>query len=477
MQPFNRPEPPTISPLDLRVIIPCNLTESRKFLAYEVKKRLPPVGPVRRWFRAPNPRDFQLLGYKIVGSDYPMKSAHLRLAGRFYVAGVLAIHLLVVWNARELILKGYPDFTIYYTAGTIVRQGMGHQLYDDRVQFAVQKQFAPQVATRLGALPFNHPPFEALLYVPLTWLSYRAAYLLWTLANLGMLAALPILLRPYVPMMAAWSAPAWTGVSLVFFPIFFALLQGQDAILLMFLYGLTFVSLRKERLVVAGAWLACGLFKFHLVLPALVLLLIQQKALQPSKKILFGFTLVGALLGAVSIATVGMGQMIAYPRYVLGLEATMARGAIMPSDMPNLRGALYLLASNVRFFDVLVVALSAILFLVAAWNSRPRNGSAADLQFATAVFATVLVSYHALGYDLCVLVLPALLLAGELKDRQVHGTWTHSAIIVGLVILLFSPLQLVLLMRYNHLALLGWGVLLCFIGLSGELRARTRMGA
>jgi Glycosyltransferase family 87 len=427
----------------------------------------------------PNPRDFQLLGYKIVRSVHPMKLAPPRIAGRFYVAGVLAIHLLVVWSARELILKGYPDFTIYYTAGTIVRQGMGHRLYDDRVQFAVQKQFAPQVATRLGALPFNHPPFEALLYVPLTWLSYRAAYLWWTLANLGMLAALPILLRPYVPWMTmtAWSAPAWAGVSLAFFPIFFALLQGQDAILLMFLYGLTFVSLKRERLFGAGAWLACGLFKFHLVLPFLVLLLIQQKALQRSKKILFGFSLVGALLAAVSIATVGLGQMIAYPRYVLGLEATMARGAIMPSDMPNLRGALYLLASSMRFFDVLVVALSAILFLVAAWNSRSRNGSAADLQFATAVFATVLVSYHALGYDLCVLALPALLLAGELKDRKVSGTWTRSAITAGLVILLFSPLQLVLLMRYNHLALLGWAVLLCFIGLSGELRMRTGISA
>ncbi len=403
-----------------------------------------------------------------------MKLAPLRLAGRFYVAAVLVIHLVVVWNARELILKGYPDFTIYYTAGTMVRQGMGHQLYDDRTQFEVQRQFAPQVATRLGALPFNHPPFEAILFVPITWLSYRAAYLLWTLVNLGMLATLLTLLRPYVPGMTAWSVPAWARVSLAFFPIFFALLQGQDAILLMFLYGLTFVSLKKERLFSAGAWLACGLFKFHLVLPFLFLLLIQQKTLQRSRKILLGFASVSALLGAVSIAAVGLQQMIAYPRYVLGLEATMARGAIMPSDMPNLRGALYLLASNLRFFGVLVVAFSALLFLVAAWNARSRNGQAADLQFAMAVFATVLVSYHALGYDLCILALPLLLLAGELNIREVSSTWTRSAIVIGILILLFSPLQLVLLMRYNHLALLGWAVLLCFMGLSGELRSRTQ---
>src|SRR5208282_1354266 len=133
-----------------------------------------------------------------------MKLRNPRLAGRFYIAGVLLIHLLVVWNARDLIWKGYPDFTIYYTAGSMVREGMGHTLYNDAAQFRVQQAFAPQVATRLGALPFNHPPFEAVLFVPLSYFSYRVAYLLWTLVNLAMLAALPILLRAHVPLLSVW---------------------------------------------------------------------------------------------------------------------------------------------------------------------------------------------------------------------------------------------------------------------------------
>ena len=411
---------------------------------------------------------------KIVRSDDPMKLAHLRLAGKFYIAGVLVIQLLVVWNARQLILKGYPDFTIYYTAGTMVRQGNGHQLYDDRAQFEVQKLFAPQVATRLGALPFNHPPFEALLFAPITRLPYHSAYLLWMLANLGMLVALPFVLRPYVPVMAAWSNSTWTVVSFAFLPIFFALLQGQDTILLMFLYGLTFASLKREKQVRAGAWLACGLFKFHLVLPFLFLLLIQQKTLQRSRKILFSFVLVAVLLGAISIATVGLRQMIAYPRYVLGLEATMARGAINPSDMPNLRGMLYQFASNVHFFGVLVVAFSALLFLLAVWNSRRGEGKAADLQFAMAIFATVLVSYHALESDLCVLAIPILFLAGWLHEMSGSRKWTRLAIIASLAVLLFSPLHLVLIMRYSRLAYVGWAVLMGFVGLSGELRMRPQ---
>ncbi len=52
----------------------------------------------------------------------------------------------------------------------------------------------------------------------------------------------------------------------------------------------------------------------------------------------------------------------------------------------------------------------------------------------------------------------------------------QSSAAVNLFIPLTRPLQLVLLMRYNRLALLGWAVLLCFVGLAGELGSR-RLGS
>jgi Glycosyltransferase family 87 len=403
-----------------------------------------------------------------------MQLPNLKRVGLLYLASILFLHALVLWNARSLILKGYPDFTIYYTAGTMVRQGLGPSLYDDVMQFKVQQQFAPDVATRLAALPFNHPPFETILFLPFTYLSYRAAFLLWGAANLAMLAALPNLLRPHVLMLQSWPAPVWTLLSLAFFPIFFALLQGQDAILLLFLYALVFVSLKRGRLISAGAWLACGLFKFHLVLPFLFLLLLVRG----KRKVLQGFLPVAAILACLSLATVGVRPLIAYPRYVLGLEATMARGAIMPSDMPNLRGLLHLMAAHAPHFESLVVVLSLVLFVLAAWISYSpgdeNSGRTDDLKFSLVLLATVLVSYHGLGYDLCVLMLPILLLVGHLKTEAGPLPWTRVLLIAGLVILFFSPLQIVLLMRYSRLALLGWAVLLCFVGAAGELQLPTR---
>jgi hypothetical protein len=125
-----------------------------------------------------------------------MKASKLKFVIFCYLAGTLAIYAAMFWTLRESVRKGYPDFTIYYCAGTIVRQGSGRRLYDDATQFKIQREFFPEATTRPGVLPYNHPPFEAALFVPLSYVSYSSAFALWDLANLAMLVALPFLLRP-----------------------------------------------------------------------------------------------------------------------------------------------------------------------------------------------------------------------------------------------------------------------------------------
>ena len=403
--------------------------------------------------------------------DEHMGLSKVRLVGALWLLGTLLIHARFLWVSKDLVWKGYPDFTIYYTAGTMVRLGWGRQLYNDAKQFEVQRNFAPQVSSRFGALPFNHPPFEAALFAPLSFLPYRSAYLLWLVANLGMLAAVPIVLRAYVPLMGAFPIPVWILASLAFLPIFLALLQGQDAILLLLLYVLAFASLKSGRPVWAGAWLAGGLFKFHLVLPFLVLLLLEVRQ---RTRIACGFAAVAGVLLAASTATVGIEGVLSYPRYVLSLEAATAGGAIKPSDMPNVRGLLSLLAPSLPNFNWVVILLSAILFLIAAWIARSSASDRSGLVFSLLLFTTVLVSYHSLGYDLSILALPMLLLAAWLGDSRSTANWTRTTILVGWLFLLFSPLQLILLLHRNHLGVLGLALLVCFAGMVGELARRKQ---
>jgi hypothetical protein len=276
------------------------------------------------------------------------------------------------------------------------------------------------------------------------------------------------MLQPELHHLQSYPWPFWVLATLGFFPIFFALLQGQDAILLLFLYTLAFLCLKRNRDLFAGGWLALGLFKPHLILPFLFFLLVQGR-----KKILYGFLPIAAVLAFVSIAIVGREGMLQYPRYVVQLEDTMARGAIMPSDMPNLRGILYVLLHGDSYVGAVALVSSVAVLLFAAWRCRAAT-SPFDLKFSLSAVATVLVSYHALGYDLSMIMLPILLLANEFLGKDKVRGWSDFLTMAAIAALFFSPLQLVLLMRSNRLALMGWAVLSLLCGIAGQMSLRSR---
>src|SRR6202007_1738632 len=143
-----------------------------------------------------------------------------------FVAAILSTHLFFLWRVRDRIARGDPDFTVFYTAGKILRQGHGAQLYQSNTQLAVQSEFARNSDIRRGPLPYVHPPFEALVFLPLTLLAYPYAYGLWNLVNVAIFFCVAMLLRKSLTALQA--IPAWQMVllSLAFFPIFANFHQG-----------------------------------------------------------------------------------------------------------------------------------------------------------------------------------------------------------------------------------------------------------
>jgi hypothetical protein len=90
------------------------------------------------------------------------------------------------------------------------------------------------------------------------------------------------------------------------------------------------------------------------------------------------------------------------------------------------------------------------------------------------MIVTVLVSYHAMGYDLSMLMLPVFLTGDQLLNQDRIGSLPDVAVACGIAVLFFSPLQLLLLMRYNRLALLGWVI---FVWMFAIARMITRTDA
>jgi hypothetical protein len=275
-------------------------------------------------------------------------------------------------------------------------------------------------------------------------------------------------LAPHLSQLQKYPWPLWVLASVAFFPIFAALLQGQDAILLLLLYALAFVCLKGNRDVLAGGWLALGLFKPQLLLPLVVLFLVQGR-----KKILSGFLPIAAILLLVSVAIVGKEGMPLYPHYVMHLENTLARGAIVPSDMPNLRGALAIFFPGTPphiVAVILVISLGLLLF-TASECRKVFGKNLVELEFSLAAIATVLVSYHALIYDLSVLMVPVLLLADELLAGKRWGR--HRVLMmVAMATFFLPPLQVILSIRNQWAGILGWVLLLWLYGIAKEISFR-----
>jgi hypothetical protein len=389
-----------------------------------------------------------------------------------FLAGMIVLHAWMFFRLRREIAIGYPDFTIFYTAGKSILQDHGRQLYDLENQFAIQREFASEVKHRESALPFNHPPFEALLFAPLARLPYVAAYLVWAVFNIALILGFWNLLRPRLPSLHGFLPALPLLAMFAFFPVIMALLQGQDSILLLFLYGLAFSALATGRAFVAGLCLGLALFKFQLVLPFMLVLLVRRQW-----RAVAGFATTAFALLLVSAAVVGWSGVIAYPGFVLRLSRSGAQAGIYPRDMPNLRG---LIAGSLHLTGLpatlLIVALSIALVALAAhwWRVQPQRaqpGHQFGLGFSLCLTVTIIASYHMLVHDLSLLILPILLITELLVSGEIVGPARHI-LMASLVALFLTPLYAVLQFSLRETNLMVFAVAMFAAGTAIALTSK-----
>jgi hypothetical protein len=334
------------------------------------------------------------------------------------VAGVLGVHLFAFIHLREGIRRGYPDFTAYYTGGTMVRNRWADQLYDLHDQYAIQMKFAGTIPSRHGPLPYIHPPFEALIFWPLAYLSYPGAFAVWGLLNVGILFAVAGLLRTSVSVFRVVRPWEFVLASLAFFPIFICLLQGQDSILLLLAEALAFRALKKNAEVEAGCWLGMGMFRFHFVIPVVILIVIWK-----GKRVALGFAAVFALLLLISAGMMGRG-LLDYPAFALRITNTPGMGGVPAEAAPNLRGLVlgWGLPVSPPLGATVTLGASALLLLYAATRGRGKGWTEQlELQFSLAIAVAGLVAWQTNLHDLSLLVLPVVLLS-DYRLRRMKAT-------------------------------------------------------
>jgi len=352
---------------------------------------------------------------------------------------VLAIFLAARFSDS---LQGtdYPDF---YCAARMVVEGHGHQLYDAELQ----RQYQARDAGRVGTL-YIHPPFETVFYVGVAWLPLRSAYLLWSALSLAFLAV--GVRRLAKEALLPWDWSMVLAASLTFVPLLLSFLQGQDSVLLLLLVILGFTALRRESAFSAGCWLGLGVFKFQIVLP-LVLVLLLTQGRNARNGLAKGFGLVALALAGLSAAISGWSVFIDYPRFLLHLRAQPFAGVI-PQAMANLRGLTYFLfrsdQSTWAVAAVTILSASALIKTLTIWkqarlaSSLSPNSSSRDefdLAFTNTVVFALLVSYHLNPHDLTLLLLPISVLLQRRFGRTPRLSRAENWITLSLVGILFLP--------------------------------------
>jgi hypothetical protein len=165
------------------------------------------------------------------------------------------------------------DLRVVYTPGYMLRTGQAKDIYNFA---AVRRNQNEKIAPDNGALPFLHPAYEAVLFMPLSLLPYRAACVVWAGVNFVILALVYFLLRPCFPDLSA-VGPKWIPPALLlgFMPVAFTIMEGQDSLLLLPILVFAYRRIgSNERQ--AGILLGLGMFRFQVLLPIVALFLLWR---------------------------------------------------------------------------------------------------------------------------------------------------------------------------------------------------------
>ena len=333
----------------------------------------------------------------------------------FIFAGLILAYASLAWNARDRILQGNSDFIIYYTGVEIVQAGRGSSLYNLELQETTQKALLQSMGSQFqffdGLLPYNHPPFEILFFLPLGRLPYLKAFFVWGLVSITCVGISVGTL--------SWSASKWLPspetrwyllVGFAFLPVWINLIQGQDSASALLFLTLAFQSFRRSSDVRAGLWLSLLLQRFQF-LPLILLVLLFKKRWRA----LAGFAAGAVVILLACFYVVGISGLRDYGLLIADMTGWIDRKGIYPSQMQCLRGQAYafwypahpVVANGATALATL--ALTGVLLL--GWQGRWQpGGTRFDLQFALLVLVSLVASPHLNFHDLTLLVLPSILI-------------------------------------------------------------------
>lgn len=285
------------------------------------------------------------------------------------------------------------DFLAFYAGASLAREGRAGELYN--LEEILERQAPIQDAGRV--IPFNRPPFYAVLLAPLALLRYEGAFWTWIFLQIAALTGCWI-----------WAARRFGHDAVVFTilypPAILGIAHGQDcAFVLAILIG-SYVLAERGKHFRSGLLLGAGLVKFHLMLLWPLALLMQKRW-----RALAGFATAGAIGVFWSVALIGLSGIGPYIRVL----TTTQMKELAPSIYKHINVEAFLANFDVRA-PTIVLVLDAAFACFALMKLRK---SELPKFYSGTLAATVVVSPHVFGYDATMLLLPLWLSISRARSR------------------------------------------------------------
>lgn len=325
-----------------------------------------------------------------------------------------------------------PDFAALYQAGRRTLHERFPVVID---HFPDMNSEAYTVTAQNRDYPYDtlHPPYELVIYSALALLKFRVAYPFWWACNTGLVLLSAFLLWRHVPNLQS-SYPYLLILIGTFFPVLVALVQGQNSILLLTLLTLSYCSFESQQEFRAGVLLSMGMFKFVLVIPIALWLVLERRW-----KSLAGFFTGCCGLLFIAAWLVGVNGIQAYIRLIAESGRKTPEEPGTESIMPNLRGMFHAVGTGIAPEKFLIAITLICSIAVLVWvDARLSYRRELGLRFSIQVLMAILVSYHLYPHDSAILVLPVMILLNRSQSYAVDRRFKTAVLLCIVCMYLFA---------------------------------------
>jgi hypothetical protein len=293
------------------------------------------------------------------------------------------------------------DFLQFYVAGQIVARGEAHRLYDQQYFIQVQRSLLGADENREPYLSI-YPANVALLFSPLSRLSYGNAILIWWLIQAACFLTAGCLLRRTLDPLPSWRHTAWLGL-MSFFPVMSTFWFGQLAALLLLAWVAGLELCRIGRPFSGGCVLSLLAMKPQLAAGVLFWLVLRRDV-----RALGGLCLgvvLQAWVVAISLPPEVFAPFAAYKRlfaqnlviYRFAPDLEHATAGILTDLLGEAYGRWAMLVHL-----TLAAGAASLLFRIV----RKHHKDLGLVESSAAVLFALLASPHLLTYDLTYLLIP-----------------------------------------------------------------------